>query len=405
MQATNRQLTIAFLVAYVIGAGLVLLSPFAACIPVLGYAALGLFLTHEQRNSDRFADSLYYLGFLLTLTALLWALTQVSDRKPMEIANALGAGLTASIVGLGLRVLVVQFRGTVSDQEEETRQSIEEQAAKVRSALQVLEGGWTESTAVLKTVRKDLDEFRVHLNRIQTDTLKTAQERHALLLASTTKASEVWDQEMQQLRERFARIDIPPTLVREAFARIAEDLGKTAAQVTAGAASVMQGVTAKFALISQESDKCGVALEKLTSSMATAVAASDQIKKTAETISSSIGTAGEALGAALTSGATNLGKSAAAIDQHAGTAGRSVAGFTQSIQSAVQALSAMMPTMQKLEHSVNDAAAAVAAIEGDVKASTATLVTEVQQVGADVKQVRQATGELVELARTQLASP
>jgi chromosome segregation ATPase len=406
LHETNRQLTIAFLIAYLIGVGLVGLSPFAPCIPLLGYATLGFFLTRDQRNSERFADSLYYLGFLLTLTALLLALWHLSKQgSVLEIANALGAGLSASILGLGLRVLVVQFRGTVSDQEEETRQSIEEQAAKVRQALQALEQGWTQATGVLSSLRTDMEEFRTSMNRIQADTLKTAQQRQAQLLESSARAAEVWDQEIQKLRQTFARIDIPPTLVREAFARVAEDLGKTAAQVIAGAASVMEGVTAKFAAISEKSDKSGAALEKLAASVATAVAASDEIKKTADSISATVRTAGETIGTALTNGATNLAKSATAIDQHVNGAGKSIGGFTQSIQGAVHALSTMMATMRKLEKSVNDAATAVAAIQGDIKTSTAGLLTEVQQVGADVRQVRQATGELVELATTQLASP
>lgn len=407
LHETSRQLTVAFLVAYVVGGFLVQVHPVAPCVPLLLYALLGFFLTRDQRNSERFADSLYYLGFLLTLTALFLALWQLSkeNRDPLAIAGALGAGLSASILGLGLRVVIVQFRGTVSDQEEETRQSIEVQASKVKQALEVLEQGWKEATGVLNSLRADLEAFRTSMNKIQEDTLKTAQQRQTELLNSSAQAAKTWDLEIANLRDKFSQIDIPPTLVREAFARVVEDFGKTAAQIVAGAAAVIQRVTAKFAMISDQSDTCGAALAKLTASMAAAGAATDQIETTAKTISASMRTAGDELGAALTHSAENVGKSASAMDKHLTSATTNIANVAQSLQTAVHGLSGIVPTLQRLELGVNEAATAVAAVEADVKKSTAALATEVEQVGADVKQVRQATGELVELARSQLASP
>jgi hypothetical protein len=92
------------------------------------------------------------------------------------------------------------------------------------------------------------------------------------------------------------------------------------------------------------------------------------------------------------------------MNQRVTAAGHGVDGLARSAQTTIQSLKTIIPTLERLERSVLEAASAVGALEGDIKTSASGLVTEVKQVGADVRQVREATGELVDLAKTQLAA-
>lgn len=382
----SKQMTIAFLIALGVGAVLIPVNPFAPCIPMSAYALLGFLLTKDQQNSDRFADSLYYLGFLLTLIALLMALLSLPNNPdPLNVARALGAGLSASILGLLLRVLVVQFRGTVSDQEEEAQESIEEQATKVKAALQSLEKRWVESGEVLDGIRQNLQEFRIALNEIHRNSLITAQQRQKQLLESTARAAETWETELKRIRESLARVDIPPTLAKDAFAKIARDVGQHAAEVAAGAARAMEGVTTNLAKVSEASNTCVNSLNQLGVSLQEALTASSHIGAAVTTVSSAIGSAGQQASAGLIAVATGADR------------------FEQSVQTAVKALNEAISGLGKLESNVQSAAQAMNTVAGDIKTVSDALVTNVQAAGTDIGKVREATTELVELARTELA--
>src|SRR3712207_2729854 len=92
----QRQLSHLFVVLLVLGALSTLFNKWMPLCAVLVYAALGWFLTNSQKNSERFADSLYYLGFLLTLFSLLVS-TWHEDGATSAIISNLGTGLSTTL--------------------------------------------------------------------------------------------------------------------------------------------------------------------------------------------------------------------------------------------------------------------------------------------------------------------
>ncbi len=92
---------------------------------VVTYFLVGYFCDKRAKNSDKFADSLYYMGFLLTLGSLLkFTLGNESEMTTGRLITSMGTGMATTICGLALRVIIIQFRDTISDQEEEARESI-----------------------------------------------------------------------------------------------------------------------------------------------------------------------------------------------------------------------------------------------------------------------------------------
>src|SRR3977135_1042400 len=66
---------------------------------------------HTTKNYERYADSFYYLGFMLTLAALLVALLS-SDPEQLnlkDVVNRFGLGLITTLVGLSGRIALLEF--------------------------------------------------------------------------------------------------------------------------------------------------------------------------------------------------------------------------------------------------------------------------------------------------------
>ena len=92
-----------------------------AVLPILcmlAYSSLGFIEEKNDTLIEQFADSIYYLGFLLTLVALIVSLFALSadDYSLVGVGSRFGVALATTVVGLFLRILLTNFRETFSDQ-------------------------------------------------------------------------------------------------------------------------------------------------------------------------------------------------------------------------------------------------------------------------------------------------
>lgn len=126
----RKGLTVLFIIFLLIGTCTVILfdgrsAMMASAVVILIYAVFGFFLDRKVKNTEKFADSLYYIGFLLTLISLLkFTLGGENEKTTAQLISSMGTGMTTTILGLALRVVMIQFRDTVSDQEEEAKDTI-----------------------------------------------------------------------------------------------------------------------------------------------------------------------------------------------------------------------------------------------------------------------------------------
>ena len=92
-----------------------------AVLPILcmlAYSSLGFIEEKNDTLIEQFADSIYYLGFLLTLVALIVSLFALSadNYSLVGVGSRFGVALATTVVGLFLRILLTNFRETFSDQ-------------------------------------------------------------------------------------------------------------------------------------------------------------------------------------------------------------------------------------------------------------------------------------------------
>jgi hypothetical protein len=133
-------------------------------IPVgimLGYAWFGykrIMLREAPLRSARvaqLADSLYFLGFLWTLFALILALVFSDIRDAEGVFRVFGYALVTTALGMFLRLLILQLRYSTEDQTEEARltasQQLQEFAMQLnQSALSITNFGNIASESVPK---------------------------------------------------------------------------------------------------------------------------------------------------------------------------------------------------------------------------------------------------------------
>ncbi|GHT85651.1 hypothetical protein AGMMS49543_17400 [Betaproteobacteria bacterium] len=81
------------------------------------YIGLGLTRSREDVSDEKFADSCYYLGFIFTISSIIFGLFDLPQigAKMSEIAVRFGAAMVTTVAGLVVRVYLVNFRADLND--------------------------------------------------------------------------------------------------------------------------------------------------------------------------------------------------------------------------------------------------------------------------------------------------
>ncbi len=142
-----------------------------SAVPPVAMLVFYAWLVHRQPyfrlHPDRLGDNCYYMGFILTLASLAFALMQLETRDGSARASLLdslignfGIALFSTIAGIALRVFFIQFRREIEDEEEQIRQDLQSVATRLKDQL---------SLAVL-----DLEGFRVRTGQVLEERLINA---------------------------------------------------------------------------------------------------------------------------------------------------------------------------------------------------------------------------------------
>ena len=106
------------------------------------YALFSYSTTSLRLEPEVIGDNSYYLGFLFTLTSLAVTLYFVVEAGPdnrakliPEVISGFGVALVSTIVGVFIRVLMMQFRLDIVSRERETRIELDDVARRLRVEL------------------------------------------------------------------------------------------------------------------------------------------------------------------------------------------------------------------------------------------------------------------------------
>ena len=101
------------------------------------YIALGMKRRDREVTDEKFADSCYYLGFIFTITSIVFSLfdlPQIGERI-QDIAVRFGAAMVSTVLGLAVRVYLVSFRPDAGDALLESEDAVLDASQKFREQL------------------------------------------------------------------------------------------------------------------------------------------------------------------------------------------------------------------------------------------------------------------------------
>jgi predicted nucleic acid-binding Zn-ribbon protein len=286
---------IAFFSAFVLGTGSIVGLKVAAMSQILVTAApIGLMLLylsyvlwtrHFSLGDDRIGDNLYYLGFLFTLVSIAYSLYEFTSSKDAahSIIVNFGIALATTIVGVALRVSLMQVRGDPAEIERIARTELSEVALRLSTeldlAVQALnktrianEQAMAETTInSASSVKRALSEMANASETFNTlakqgseaikDKLTTVlNNASALNSAATTMVTAA-----EALWKRIDAIDVPRNLLERKLASVARQLTESATameRAAKGTDSVATSLTTATTALTEHSSALDAAAKE-----------------------------------------------------------------------------------------------------------------------------------------------
>jgi septation ring formation regulator EzrA len=187
---------------------------------LVAYAAYGYSL--RKKNTLQFADSLYYMGFLWALFALI--ATFVVWPAPKLTADAVlttfGYALVTTFCGMLLRLLVIQFQPTLPDRLIHAQETIDR---RVAALIQQINEATMEITSFKDRAASGLGGTLHDLERSLADVREGITEQQRTM---TTMMSEGFASSLKDILGRLAAIQIPQEILTTEVAKLIAALGK-----------------------------------------------------------------------------------------------------------------------------------------------------------------------------------
>jgi hypothetical protein len=103
-----------------------ILGLFVPLAIMAAYILIGIKRRDTDVSDEKFADSCYYLGFIFTITSIIFCLFDIAKIVDhlIDIAVRFGAAMASTVVGLTVRVYLVSFKGDVSDAIKDTEDAV-----------------------------------------------------------------------------------------------------------------------------------------------------------------------------------------------------------------------------------------------------------------------------------------
>ena len=167
--------TVLLVVAFLLGIGSSIMlkaSEFPDWLPaltsggvIIGYVAITLTSARARLDPSQIGDNAYYLGFVLTLASLAYTLYELGSKPEIselfgDVIAGFGIALSSTIVGVIVRVILLQYRVDLVAREREIRLKLNDAMRRFHVEVEDVVRG----TKYLGTeIRQSLDEHHQQL--------------------------------------------------------------------------------------------------------------------------------------------------------------------------------------------------------------------------------------------------
>ena len=182
---------------------------------MVAYIALGLKRQDRDVTDEKFADSCYYLGFIFTITSIVFSLFDLPHigERIQDIAVRFGAAMISTVLGLAVRVYLVSFRPDSSDALKDAEDAVLAAAQKFREQLvmayeklgdfqsQVTTATQTSVEAVRLQVEKLTQDHAARMERVFVELNERNQQAVTQALSEVSTASSRMSQSVDSYAE------------------------------------------------------------------------------------------------------------------------------------------------------------------------------------------------------------
>lgn len=159
------------------------------------YIVLGFRRKGDDVSDEKFADTCYYLGFIFTITSIIFSLLDLPQigTRIQEIAVRFGAAMVSTVAGLAVRVYLVSFRKDAVDAVRDAEDALVEASEKFRERLMIavdrlyeFEGQVGKAAALsVERVNQEVEKLsRDHSTRLNAFFLELTQENQKAFSAA-----------------------------------------------------------------------------------------------------------------------------------------------------------------------------------------------------------------------------
>jgi ABC-type transporter Mla subunit MlaD len=220
------------------------------------YATCVMIVPLFRLREDRAGDSFYYLGLLYTLASLAYTLAIFrpaalgDSTDATNVISGFGVALATTIVGLGLRVFVQQFRSDPTEIENEARNTLIDVATTLTAQVhaivndmqalrqgtrQVIEEGMKQvSDAATASMTEVTGRFAKEIE-VLTASMKDALQSFVGSAQQLSKVSQSTVNALSKLADRIDDIEPPSNVVEMVFGPARDGMKKAADSLTEAA--------------------------------------------------------------------------------------------------------------------------------------------------------------------------
>lgn len=294
------------------------LSVVLPVLAVIGYVVAGVTSGHPSVSDQQFADSTYYLGFLMTLLALIVSLMAIKDTGNLDIAGLLArfaAALLTTVVGLSARMYLVNLSSSSHESLEDAERSLATssqhysrsleslatvligQATRIQETSETLvsnlERGVAQATqAAAAQISQSAHEMAGSLTGVG-ETLSTALEKQTLAIESIAQSMRANQEALERTQEGLAGISTVVESMQAELAGAAQGMdsltqllsvldkvhgyAETMEEAFDGTTRALEEITAHYTTVSASVGHSADTLREYVTTMAKAVRSSQEM--------------------------------------------------------------------------------------------------------------------------------
>ena len=217
---------------------------------------------NSETNAEKAGDSCYYLGFLLTLVALIASLFTLADGgiqlNRTGVLRQFGVALSTTVIGMFFRIVIVQFQETAEEASEHADNELTDRVKELSSIISTATHSFSsELERSVKVFGETGKEMREQL------TADSEAHREAVTLM-TEGLKTALERSVEEFAEKMKNTDLAPKELSDAIVSITQTLKTGADELVSQFSNVSDATTKNAAVWSDLTNQVGTTAKNLT---------------------------------------------------------------------------------------------------------------------------------------------